>query len=236
MIYFLIVIYSTIFISFIQVAAECLPTNKPFLFRFSECNYCKKTLPIHQIIPIFSFLFLKGKSKCCKKSIPISYFLLEMLTPVYILFLYQQFSFSYEFFLCCITYYFLAFFFITDILYMYIPNSIIILFTITLLFVYCLFDQPIVNLIISVGVSMIFYMLFFLIFRKGIGLGDIKLFIILSSFLGFKTGYYIFFLAILIGTIILLIAVAAKKIKKNKQVPFVPYIFTSFMLISVLLN
>ncbi|MBC2019278.1 prepilin peptidase, partial [Listeria seeligeri] len=92
------------------------------------------------------------------------------------------------------------------------------------------------NLIISVGVSMIFYMLFFLIFRKGIGLGDIKLFIILSSFLGFKTGYYIFFLAILIGTIILLIAVAAKKIKKNKQVPFVPYIFTSFMLISVLLN
>ncbi|MBC6170298.1 prepilin peptidase, partial [Listeria seeligeri] len=55
-------------------------------------------------------------------------------------------------------------------------------------------------------------------------------------FLGFKTGYYIFFLAILLGTIILLIAVAAKKIKKNKQVPFVPYIFTSFMLINVLLN
>ncbi|MGC7132437.1 prepilin peptidase [Listeria ivanovii] len=236
MIYFLLVIYSTIFISFTQVAAECLPINKPFLFRFSECNFCKKTLSFQQIIPIYSFLLLKGKSNCCKTAIPISCFLLEIITPVYILFLYHEYFFSYNFIISSVIYYFLAFFVITDILYMHVPNSIIILFSVIMLFIYSLFHQPLLNLFYSIIMSTIFYGLFFLVFRKGIGLGDINLFIILSSFLGFKTGYFIFFLAILVGTMVLLIAVAAKKIKKNKQVPFVPYIFTSFIVISILLK
>ncbi|MBK1985864.1 prepilin peptidase, partial [Listeria ivanovii] len=122
------------------------------------------------------------------------------------------------------------------ILYMHVPNSIIILFSVTMLFIYFLFHQPLLNLVYSIIMSIIFYGLFFFVFRKGIGLGDIKLFIILSTFLGFQTGYFLFFLAILAGTIVLLIAVAAKKIKKNKQVPFVPYIFTSFIVISILLK
>ncbi|EAE9311713.1 prepilin peptidase, partial [Listeria monocytogenes] len=58
----------------------------------------------------------------------------------------------------------------------------------------------------------------------------------LSTFLGFKIGYYIFFLAIIIGTIILLTALILNKVKKNKQVPFVPYIYVSFLLISILIE
>ncbi|HBM3560237.1 TPA: prepilin peptidase, partial [Listeria innocua] len=33
MVYFLLIIYSSIFISFIQVAGECFPIKKSFLFR-----------------------------------------------------------------------------------------------------------------------------------------------------------------------------------------------------------
>ncbi|EAE3963438.1 prepilin peptidase, partial [Listeria monocytogenes] len=99
-----------------------------------------------------------------------------------------------------------------------------------------LYNQTLMNLIYSGGISCLFYLLFFIIFRKGIGLGDIKILIILSTFLGFKIGYYIFFLAIIMGTIILLTALMLKKVKKNKQVPFVPYIFVSFLLISILMK
>ncbi|MBC1320513.1 prepilin peptidase [Listeria welshimeri] len=236
MVPFLIIIYSAIIISFIQVAAECFPIKKPFLFRFSECNYCKKTLTFLQIIPVFSFLFLKGKSKCCKVSIPFTYFLLEIITPCYMVFLYVEFSFSQHFFIYCSIYYFLAFFLITDILYMYVPNAIMFLFFSTLLLFYLLFQLPFLTLIYSIILSSFFYLLFYLLFRKGIGLGDIKIFIVLSSFLGFKMGYFIFFSAILLGTFSLLTALALKKIKKDNQVPFVPYIFTSFILISILIT
>ncbi|EAF3792194.1 prepilin peptidase, partial [Listeria monocytogenes] len=146
------------------------------------------------------------------------------------------FSFSYSFLLYYIIYYFLAFFFITDIFYLYVPNSILIVFFCVLAIIATLYNQTLMALIYSGGISCLFYLLFFIIFRKGIGLGDIKILIILSTFLGFKIGYYIFFLAIIMGTIILLTALMLKKVKKNKQVPFVPYIFVSFLLISILMK
>ncbi|EAC8624417.1 prepilin peptidase, partial [Listeria monocytogenes] len=99
-----------------------------------------------------------------------------------------------------------------------------------------LYNQTLMDFIFSGVISCLFYLLFFIIFRKGIGLGDIKILIILSTFLGFKIGYYIFFLAIIIGTIILLTALILNKVKKNKQVPFVPYIYVSFLLISILIE
>ncbi|AHF32361.1 late competence protein C [Listeria monocytogenes serotype 1/2a str. 10-5024] len=210
--------------------------KKSFLFRFSECNYCQKKLAFYHIIPIFSFLFFRGKSRCCERPIPIIYFLMELVTPIYILLLYIQFSFSYSFLLYYIIYYFLAFFFITDIFYLYVPNSILIVFFCVLATIAILYNQTLMDLIYSGGISCLFYLLFFIIFRKGIGLGDIKILIILSTFLGFKIGYYIFFLAIIMGTIILLTALMLKKVKKNKQVPFVPYIFVSFLLISILMK
>ncbi|EIP6670020.1 prepilin peptidase, partial [Listeria monocytogenes] len=202
----------------------------------SECNYCQKTLAFYHIIPIFSFLFFRGKSRCCERPIPIIYFLMELVTPIYIILLYIQFSFSYSFLLYYIIYYFLAFFFITDIFYLYVPNSILIVFFCVLAIIATLYNQTLMALIYSGGISCLFYLLFFIIFRKGIGLGDIKILIILSTFLGFKIGYYIFFLAIIMGTIILLTALMLKKVKKNKQVPFVPYIFVSFLLISILMK
>lgn len=222
--------------SFIQVAGECFPVKKSFLFRFSECNYCQKKLAFYHIIPIFSFLFFRGKSRCCERPIPIIYFLMELVTPIYILLLYIQFSFSYSFLLYYIIYYFLAFFFITDIFYLYVSNSILIVFFCVLATIAILYNQTLMDLIYSGGISCLFYLLFFIIFRKGIGLGDIKILIILSTFLGFKIGYYIFFLAIIMGTIILLTALMLKKVKKNKQVPFVPYLFVSFLLISILMK
>ncbi|MBC1924509.1 prepilin peptidase [Listeria innocua] len=236
MVYFLLIIYSSIFISFIQVAGECFPIKKSFLFRFSECNHCQKTLSFSQMIPIYSFLFLKGKSKCCQTPIPINYFLLELTTPIYILLLHYQFSFSYRFVIGCIIYYFLAFFFVTDILYLHVPNSVMILFFLVLLTCYISFQQPAVSLIYSSLISNCFYLLFFILFRKGIGLGDIKILIILSSFLGFEMGYIIFFLSIVLGAIILLSALVLKKVEKNKQVPFVPYIFISFIIVSILMK
>lgn len=106
MIYFLLAIYSAVFMSFIQVAGECFPVKKSFLFRFSECNFCQKTLAFYHIIPVFSFLFFRGKSRCCERPIPIIYFLMELVTPIYILLLYIQFSFSYSFLLYYIIYFF----------------------------------------------------------------------------------------------------------------------------------
>ncbi len=174
MIYFLLAIYSAVFMSFIQVAGECFPVKKSFLFRFSECNYCQKTLAFYHIIPIFSFLFFRGKSRCCERPIPIIYFLMELVTPIYIILLYIQFSFSYSFLLYYIIYYFLAFFFITDIFYLYVPNSILIVFFCVLAIIATLYNQTLMALIYSGGISCLFYLLFLLSFEKELDLAISK--------------------------------------------------------------
>ncbi len=174
MIYFLLAIYSAVFMSFIQVAGECFPVKKSFLFRFSECNYCQKKLAFYHIIPIFSFLFFRGKSRCCERPIPIIYFLMELVTPIYILLLYIQFSFSYSFLLYYIIYYFLAFFFITDIFYLYVPNSILIVFFCVLATIAILYNQSLMDLIYSGGISCLFYLLFLLSFEKELDLAISK--------------------------------------------------------------
>lgn len=174
MIYFLLAIYSAVFMSFIQVAGECFPVKKSFLFRFSECNYCQKKLAFYHIIPIFSFLFFRGKSRCCERPIPIIYFLMELVTPIYILLLYIQFSFSYSFLLYYIIYYFLAFFFITDIFYLYVPNSILIVFFCVLATIAILYNQTLMDLIYSGGISCLFIFFFLLSFEKELDLAISK--------------------------------------------------------------
>lgn len=45
----------------------------------SFCDYCKVTLPAFALIPIFSFIALKGKAHCCNQQIPTRYPLIELI-------------------------------------------------------------------------------------------------------------------------------------------------------------
>ncbi len=46
----------------------------------SICLHCKERIPAWLNVPLFSFLFLKGKTKCCNKPLSIQYPLIELLS------------------------------------------------------------------------------------------------------------------------------------------------------------
>lgn len=48
----------------------------------SICPHCKKQLGVFDLVPIFSFIFLRGKCRYCKKKISSHYFATEILTAV----------------------------------------------------------------------------------------------------------------------------------------------------------
>ena len=57
---------------------KCLisnPINKDFLTRKSACDKCNQKLKPLDLIPLLSFIFLKGKCRYCKKNIDINIFL-----------------------------------------------------------------------------------------------------------------------------------------------------------------
>ncbi|MBI4004796.1 prepilin peptidase, partial [Candidatus Roizmanbacteria bacterium] len=67
--------------SFLNVLIDRLP-NEESIHGRSHCNHCRRTLRWFELIPLFSFLFLQGKCRTCKKPIPLVYFFVELLTGV----------------------------------------------------------------------------------------------------------------------------------------------------------
>ncbi len=69
----------TIIGSFLNVLILRLPRENSILGR-SECPSCHASLKSRDLIPLFSFLLLKGKCRSCSAKISSRYFLIELLT------------------------------------------------------------------------------------------------------------------------------------------------------------
>ena len=59
----LLFIAGLFFGSFLNVLVDRIPRNENFIKGHSHCEFCKKTLQWHDLIPVLSFVFLKGKCR-----------------------------------------------------------------------------------------------------------------------------------------------------------------------------
>ena len=118
------IIYVIIFImgafigSFASLAVYRIPIKEDILIKHSYCPNCNEKLTIKDLIPIFSYIFLRGKCSHCGEKIRLRYLILELLSGA--LFLLFFLSFNVDFFNLNINelllIFFIAMFFITLIL------------------------------------------------------------------------------------------------------------------------
>ncbi len=73
-------IFGTIVGSFLNVCIYRIPRGESIIFPPSHCPNCKYHIPWYLNIPLFTWLFLKGKCANCGKPISIRYFIVEFLT------------------------------------------------------------------------------------------------------------------------------------------------------------
>jgi len=66
--------------SFFTLAVHRIPLKQDITHTRSYCPKCNHRLEFLDLIPVFSYLFLKGKCRYCKEPIRIRYLLLELLT------------------------------------------------------------------------------------------------------------------------------------------------------------
>lgn len=78
--YTLIFIIGTLFGSFSTLAVYRIPLHQDITHERSYCPNCNHKLSFFDMIPILSYIFLKGKCRYCKQKIRIRYLLLEVLT------------------------------------------------------------------------------------------------------------------------------------------------------------
>lgn len=82
LIYLLVIIYGLIIGSFLNVLILRIPEKEDFVVERSHCMNCGYQLAWYDMIPVFSYLFLKGKCRKCGQPISKQYPIIEALNAV----------------------------------------------------------------------------------------------------------------------------------------------------------
>lgn len=239
-------IFGLMFGSFYNVVGYRLPKKESLAFPSSHCTVCNHKLGILELIPVFSFLFLRGKCKSCKTNISWYYTIFELLTGFLFVFSYLRFGITSECFVSIILSSILIIIIISDYKYYIIPDEVIIAGVFLLMigkFLSGGFESTAFELIPalnSLGLSLIHGFLSFIsmyiikicgdfLFKKeSMGGGDIKLMFVLGMALGFPLSIFSIFLASFIG---LPIAVILTKKKTSHVIPFGPFLSVAALIL-----
>ncbi|MBO0475880.1 prepilin peptidase [Vagococcus sp. DIV0080] len=191
----------------------------------SHCSSCQTPLKIYELIPVFSWLFLRGKCRTCQTKIPVSYILLEALSGLVMMTSCYLLAWSTETIVAMTFYYLLLTITISDIEEHKIPNAVLLPFFIIGLFERLLisptsnwFFNPLLGVIFGFGVM--FLLAYFS--KGGMGGGDIKLLAVIGVFVGPIGALITLFLAAFMGLFYAIFSGAA--MKKGTKIPFGPFL------------
>ncbi len=222
--------------SFLNVCMDRLPRSESILNPPSHCQVCQHRLVAKDLIPVFSYLWLRGRCRYCWATIPKRLLWVELATGGLFAFLYWRCNSIPE--LGVMAFYTCLFIliFVVDLEHGLILNKVVYPgIAVALLFALFL-PQPwimqlkfsgIVNFAISGGIGFVIFLLIALISRGGMGWGDVKL----AALIGLATGLPLVFVALIMAAILGgLVAIAlliAKKRGRKESIPFGPFLSLS---------
>lgn len=214
----------------------------------SMCPNCKHELKAKDLVPLFSWLSLKGKCRYCHKPISWQYPVVELITAI-------LFKISYMFWPVDIVGPQVAVFVIWlillvgymalivyDLKWMILPNRIVYPLSaiagIMAVIQISISPSPVralINTVLAVAVGGgIFYLLYQLSDGKWIGGGDVKLGWLLGLVAGTPArSLLIIFLAGLLGSLVSLPLIATGKLKRTTVIPFGPFLIVAAFIVQL---
>lgn len=238
-------IFGTIIGSFISVIIYRLKhKSRKIVFSRSICPACKKKLKFRHLIPVLSFIFLRGKCGYCREKISPHYFALEILTGLLFLTTFLKWNFltgpmqneidlnTFKIFIFYIIEFgFLMAIFFYDLINKEIPDSLSLPAIAVAIAGGFLFGKPLPMdmLIGGASITIFFALQFFGSKGKWLGGGDLRLGALIGVLLGWQLGLTALVIAYTLGAIISLILIIAKKATRKTAVPFGPFLVTGII-------
>ncbi len=225
--------------SFLNVVIDRLPFGKPLTGR-SVCDHCGRKLSFVDLVPIFSFFYLKGKSRCCKKPLSFFYPLVEIVSAVslpVIFFYFRNEPLIDRIVLSLVVFTLIAIFF-TDAKYMIIPDELqVVLFFASFLYLldcqknlfFCSLETFGLSLFKGFFVALPVASIFYLTQGKGIGFADVKLAVNIGFLFGLKKGFLVLYLAFMLGGFIAVLLLLTRKKGLKSKIPFGPFLVISML-------
>ena len=199
----------------------------------SSCPHCQKPIRFYQNIPLFSWLYLRGKCAQCQHKISVRYPLVELTTALLslaIAYLYgvsllTLFILILTWALICLT--------LIDFDHMILPDQI----TLPILWLGLLvnlnglivpLDQAIIGAVSGyLSLYTVFWLFKLATGKEGMGHGDFKLFALFGAWLGWQLLPLLILMASAVGAIVGVSLILFKKHQRQQVIPFGPYLAIS---------
>jgi leader peptidase (prepilin peptidase)/N-methyltransferase len=209
--------------SFMNVVAARVPLRRSLVSPGSACMSCGHEIGWRDNIPVVSWLLLRGQCRHCKATIPWRYPAVELTSAVLVAGCALKFGFHPETLVASFFCLVLVAVSATDIEHGIIPNRIVLPAAVIIVVAQTvLFPSP--QWIVAAVAAAGFLFVFALIAPRGMGMGDVKLALVLGAMLGVTVtvGMFVGLLAAMVPAIVLFmrLGVGARKVK----LPFGPFL------------
>jgi len=213
--------------SFLNCIIYRLPERKKIFLDRSICPKCFHQLSFLDLIPIFSFLFLAGRCRYCRKKISWQYPLVELITGLLFLFSFVKLSSQFSIILLrdFIFISVMIFVFVYDLKYMLIEDVVVVPSIIIIFFLNFLILKSLAPIFLGGIISLSFFLVQYILTKKeGLGEGDLRLGFLIGIMFGWPKILLTIFTSYFIGAIIALILLIIKKKKLYSKIPLGPFL------------
>lgn len=223
-----IAILGAAFGSFANVLITRLPKDEPWIYSRSQCPNCKQQLQTADLIPIISFMLLRGKCRYCRKSIGWRYELCEIAAVLIFIITFKIYGLSLAFFKIIIFLFSMLILFFTDLEEQLIPDRIslpLIGIGIFLALIEHRFVNASLAILLGAGSLWLIGWVAEKFYKKPtIGLGDVKLIAGIGSFWGLKITFLSLYMGFIFGGLIGALLILVKRKKRTDYIAFAPFI------------
>lgn len=211
--------------SFINVLIYRIPQKLDFVSGRSFCPSCHNTLKAYDMVPILSWIVLKGKCRFCKKPISPRYPLIELCGGLLAVLCFYRYGFDWMTIVSFALSMILLTIAMIDFDTMTIPNGLVVALIVPALICAILNSEiDIVNRIIGMVCISGFMLIMTLAIPDCFGGGDMKLMFVCGFMLGWINTLLAGFIGLLFGGGYASYLMITKKAKEQTHMAFGPYL------------
>lgn len=239
--------------SFLNVCIYRIPAGLSIVKPRSRCGDCGKTLEAVDLVPLFSWVFLRGKCRHCGAKIAARYPLVEALEGILFVMVLSHFGISWMTPIMWLFTAILTVVFFIDLDHQIIPNKVVIFgliagllpavyhwistfngvtsFNRYPLYFSTAFFEPFLGAAVPFALMLAMALLSLIFFKRtALGMGDVKLYAVIGIFLGWQHALMSLWFAFFFGGLFGIIWIFMLKKDKAAMIPFAPFIVIGSLL------
>jgi len=212
--------------SFTTVVSHRVPRGESVVGPRSRCPSCGSQIAAYDNVPVFSWVLLRGRSRCCHEPIsaryPITELILAVLYAATVLVLWGDMT---EILLGLVFVTMLVAITVTDLEQRIIPNKVLLVAAAFAVLIAAVGDPgSLPQRVLAAAAAGGGLFLVALAYPRGMGLGDVKLAAVMGLFLGRNVAPAIL-IALLAGSLVGLVMIAREGAEARKRaIPFGPFL------------